>query len=69
VVCHRSFAVEPTSEVGTAQVDPESSHIEEADPMRGNVVPTPNAVKVRLGAVGAVVDPTSEYWKSWRIWE
>jgi hypothetical protein len=55
--------------VGTNQLDPESSHIEEADPIRGNVVPAPKAVKVRLGAVGAVLDPTSEYWKSSRICE
>jgi hypothetical protein len=55
--------------VGTNQLDPESSHIEEADPIRGNVVPVLNAVKVRLGAVGAVLEPTSEYWKSSRICE
>jgi hypothetical protein len=55
--------------MGTDQLEPESSHIEEADPIRGNVVPVPKAVKVTLGAVGAVLEPTSEYWKSSRICE
>ncbi len=45
-LCHLSLVVEPARAAGTDQVEPESIHAEEADPMSGSAVRLPIAMKL-----------------------